>query len=126
MRFIIAIALFLLSACEQPSFLPEFQCPVRDFALPLSLQNPANRGYLQSPGGKLFYWLVPAEQNPSSAPVVLWLNGGPGSSSLLGMWFENGPYFLNRDMTTYANPYSWNGNANIIYIDQPAGTGFSN
>jgi len=125
MRFLIAISLFLLSACEQPSFLPEFQCPAGEFALPVVLQNPANRGYLQSPGGKLFYWLVPAAQNPNTAPVVLWLNGGPGSSSLLGMWFENGPYFLNRDMTTYANPYSWNANANIIYIDQPAGTGFS-
>lgn len=127
MRFLIAISLFLLSACDQPpTFLPEFTCPAGNFALPVSLQNTANRGYLQSPGGKLFYWLVPAAQNAASAPVVLWMNGGPGSSSLLGMWFENGPYFLNRDMTTYANPYSWNANANIIYIDQPAGTGFSN
>jgi serine carboxypeptidase-like clade 4 len=120
------LLLSFLISCDRPSFLADFECPSANFVLPVLLQNPDNRGYLEAPGGKLFYWLVPAQNNPSTAPLVLWLNGGPGSSSLLGMWFENGPYFLNRDFSTYANPFSWNRNANIIYVDQPAGTGFSN
>jgi carboxypeptidase C (cathepsin A) len=61
----------------------------------------------------------------SSAPFVVWLNGGPGCSSLIGLFQEHGPCHVGPDNTTYLNPYSWNNYSNIVYIDQPIGTGFS-
>ncbi|KAL4472405.1 hypothetical protein ABPG74_018354 [Tetrahymena malaccensis] len=73
----------------------------------------------------LFYILFQSRSNPSTDPLVLWLNGGPGCSSLLGLFEENGPYKINDDATLRSNPFSWNSNANLIYVDQPVGTGYS-
>ena len=54
------------------------------------------------------------------------MTGGPGCSSEVALFGENGPCQVNADGTdTITNPYSWNSNATVIYIDQPAGTGFS-
>jgi carboxypeptidase C (cathepsin A) len=83
-------------------------------------------GYLESKLGNLFYWLVKAKKNPDTAPVVLWLNGGPGSSSLIGLFLENGPLNVTPSLTLVPNPFPWNENANMIYLEQPAGVGFSN
>ena len=66
-----------------------------------------------------------SQSDPGNDPIVLWLNGGPGSSSFLGLFSENGPYKINDDLTLSDNPYSWNKNANYLMIDQPAGTGLS-
>jgi len=57
--------------------------------------------------------------------VVLWLQGGPGCSSLFGTFIENGPNIIQGDGTWVQNNYSWNSNANMIWIDNPVGTGFS-
>jgi cathepsin A (carboxypeptidase C) len=58
--------------------------------------------------------------------LLLWMTGGPGCSSSLAMLAENGPCHMNETSgELYSNPYSWNNVANIIYIDQPAGVGFS-
>ena len=67
-----------------------------------------------------------ARRNPKTAPLVLWLNGGPGAASLNGALRENGPCFIGDDSnSTYLNPWSWNNEANLLYIDQPMHTGFS-
>ena len=76
-------------------------------------------------GDYLFFWLFESQADPSKDPLVVWLNGGPGSSSMLGLFAENGPYKINDDLTLSENPYSWNKNANFLVIDQPAGTGLS-
>ena len=73
-----------------------------------------------------FYWMFESRHEPSTDPVLLWMTGGPGCSSEVALFGENGPCSVNANGTgTIRNPYSWNSRANVIYIDQPAGTGFS-
>ncbi|KAL7134481.1 hypothetical protein ABFS83_11G029400 [Erythranthe nasuta] len=78
-------------------------------------------------GRALFYWFFEAEVDPSSKPIVLWLNGGPGCSSVaFGLAEEIGPFHIEKDgKSIYLNPYSWNKAANILFLDSPAGVGFS-
>ncbi|TCD63307.1 hypothetical protein EIP91_005688 [Steccherinum ochraceum] len=74
----------------------------------------------------MWFWFFEARHNPESAPFTLWLNGGPGCSSMIGLFQEHGPCQVNPDgNTTVLNPFSWNNISNMIYIDQPIGTGFS-
>lgn len=63
---------------------------------------------------------------PADAPLVLWLNGGPGCSSTTGLLFELGPCNIANDgkNTTY-NHHSWNNNANMLFLDQPVNVGYS-
>ena len=71
----------------------------------------------------LFYWLFPALTSP--APLVLWLTGGPGCASEIALFYENGPFKIRDDLTLQKNEYGWNRVANMLYVDQPVGTGFS-
>ncbi|XP_048495921.1 serine carboxypeptidase-like 45 [Beta vulgaris subsp. vulgaris] len=75
----------------------------------------------------LFYYFVEAEINPSSKPLVLWLNGGPGCSSLgAGAFSEHGPFRPSENGNVLVkNDYSWNKEANMLYLESPAGVGFS-
>ncbi|KAF8887450.1 serine carboxypeptidase [Gymnopilus junonius] len=74
----------------------------------------------------LWFWFFAARKSPETAPLALWFNGGPGSSSMIGLLQENGPCRINNDTTTVSlNPFSWNNDANVLYIDQPVGVGFS-
>lgn len=83
-------------------------------------------GYLSaSETKKLHYWFVESQGNPATDPVVLWLNGGPGCSSMEGFFAEHGPLHLNDDETISMNPWAWNMNANMIYMEAPIGVGFS-
>lgn len=74
---------------------------------------------------KLHYWFVESQGDPATDPVVLWLNGGPGCSSMEGFFAEHGPLHLNDDETISMNPWAWNMNANMIYMEAPIGVGFS-
>lgn len=73
----------------------------------------------------MFFWYFPAEQNSTTAPVVLWLQGGPGASSLFGLFTENGPFSIDPDGKILKRNYTWSLTHNLIYIDNPVGTGFS-
>ncbi|CAH1392266.1 unnamed protein product [Nezara viridula] len=73
----------------------------------------------------LFFWFFPSEADPKNAPVVLWLQGGPGGSSLFGLFCENGPFSVDTKLTLQERQYSWSQLFNVIYIDNPVGTGFS-
>ena len=75
---------------------------------------------------KLFFWLMESRSIPSKDPLVVWLQGGPGCSGGLGMFWELGPYRVRADKATlFKNADAWNSIANVLMIDQPAGTGFS-
>ncbi|KAF4578412.1 hypothetical protein EYR36_000219 [Pleurotus pulmonarius] len=84
-------------------------------------------GYLDIADGKhLFFWFFEARNSPKTAPLILWLNGGPGGSSTTGLLFELGPCSIaDSGRNTTHNPNSWNTNANIIFLDQPVNVGFS-
>ncbi|KAL9683578.1 hypothetical protein QQ045_015400 [Rhodiola kirilowii] len=81
----------------------------------------------EAAGRNLFYWLIEAVEEPESKPLVLWLNGGPGCSSIAyGEAEEIGPFHIETDgKTLYLNPYAWNQVANILFVDSPVGVGFS-
>jgi len=79
-------------------------------------------------GRALFYWLIEAAGAPAeSAPLVLWLNGGPGCSSVgYGASEELGAFRINADGRTLSlNAYPWNKVANMLFLDSPAGVGYS-
>ena len=77
-----------------------------------------------APGVQLFGWLF--ESPRPRAPLLVWLQGGPGASSLFGAFQENGPYRIDPDtLLRVPNQHSWLQYASLLYIDSPAGTGFS-
>ena len=102
-------------------------------------------GYLRVPGdhgcSKYYhYWFVESEGDPSTDPVALWLNGGPGSSSLIGLLTENGPWQTDEESLRSPLPWGsagqtvpqlfrrthgWQRAASVIWLESPAGVGFS-
>ncbi|XP_076893739.1 serine carboxypeptidase-like 31 [Bidens hawaiensis] len=78
-------------------------------------------------GRALFYWFYEAWTLPDEKPLVLWLNGGPGCSSVgYGATQEIGPFIVSTDgKGLHLNPYSWNREANMLFLESPVGVGFS-
>ncbi|KAI0065290.1 alpha/beta-hydrolase [Artomyces pyxidatus] len=74
----------------------------------------------------VWFWFFAARNNPDTAPLITWFNGGPGSSSMIGLFQELGPCRINNASTAVnLNPEAWNEFANVLFIDQPIGVGFS-
>ncbi|KAI9761163.1 MAG: hypothetical protein M4579_001210 [Chaenotheca gracillima] len=73
----------------------------------------------------LFFWLFESENAAQSNELIIWLNGGPGCSSMTGVALENGPFVFPNSTTPSKNPFSWTKLANVLYIDQPVGAGYS-
>lgn len=73
----------------------------------------------------LFYWFFESRNDPKNDPVILWLNGGPGCSSMVGLLMELGPSVINNSGKLVYNINAWNQNASVIFIDQPVNSGFS-
>lgn len=72
----------------------------------------------------LYFWYFPPFSKNEDAPVLLWLQGGPGASSLFGLFTELGPLIARKDGFA-KRKYHWALNAHLIFIDNPVGTGFS-
>ncbi|KAF9005246.1 Alpha/Beta hydrolase protein [Cyathus striatus] len=82
------------------------------------------------PNDTLFFWAFEKNNGSltnanSTDPWGIWLNGGPGSSSMLGFFFENGPIRMNSDLSLSPHNQSWHNVADYFWIDQPVGVGFS-
>ncbi|KAJ7721105.1 alpha/beta-hydrolase [Mycena metata] len=83
------------------------------------------------PNATLFFWAfekVNGSLTGAAAgtdPWIIWLNGGPGDSSLRGLMTENGPLHVNGDYSIASNNYSWSQLADVVWVDQPVGTGYS-
>ncbi|KAG7094004.1 hypothetical protein E1B28_007634 [Marasmius oreades] len=87
------------------------------------------------PNNTLFFWAVEKTEGSltspagpggdSPAPWGIWLNGGPGSSSLVGLLYENGPIRLGPDYGASENKHSWHQIADYFWVDQPVGVGFA-
>merc|ERR1711869_49568 len=74
---------------------------------------------------KYFFWLFESKADPTKDPLIMWLSGGPGCSSQLALLAENGPCTVNKQGKAKLNPHSWHTKANMMWVDQPAGVGFS-
>jgi carboxypeptidase C (cathepsin A) len=75
---------------------------------------------------QLHYVAALSQGDWSKDPVLIWFNGGPGCSSMLGWTQEHGPYVMEDGSTKFVkNAFSWNKEATVIYIDSPAGVGYS-
>lgn len=83
-------------------------------------------GYLRVNGTRnLFFWFFESRSSPSTDPLMLYESGGPGTSSMLHVLGDLGPCKLEDHNNTRLNPFSWNEQTNIIFLDQPVGVGFS-
>jgi len=95
---------------------------------PASIPFAQYAGYLvvnSTSNKSIFYWLVQSYNNPAKDPVVLWTNGGPGCSGLIGFWTEQGPFRPQSDLTLNFTDYPWNKVANMLFIEAPVGVGLS-
>ncbi|PSR75466.1 Alpha/Beta hydrolase protein [Coniella lustricola] len=75
---------------------------------------------------ELFFWFWPSTNEAAENEILIWLNGGPGCSSMEGLLQENGPFLWQQgNYLPIQNPWGWNRLTNVIWVDQPIGTGFS-
>lgn len=87
-------------------------------------------GYLtvdEAHGSNMFFWFFPAVSGKADAPVLLWLQGGPGASSLLGVFNLNGPFSVCKycEDELKLRDHAWTTTYSMLYVDNPVGTGFS-
>ena len=71
----------------------------------------------------MYFFLSVAQENPEKAPLLIWLQGRPGGSSLFGLFFENGPYSLDKQFRLVPRNVSGTNEHHVLYFDNPVGTG---
>jgi vitellogenic carboxypeptidase-like protein len=92
---------------------------------------PTKSGYLpvsSTSNSSIFYTFYEAQNSTSplsQTPLLIWLQGGPGCSSMLANFYELGPWRVTKSLTLEPNPGSWNRIFGLIFLDNPIGTGFS-
>ncbi|XP_026804092.1 venom serine carboxypeptidase-like [Rhopalosiphum maidis] len=88
-------------------------------------------GYLtvdETYGSNMFFWFFPAANGNADAPVLLWLQGGPGASSMFGVFNLHGPFSVQYqcdDVKLKLRDHAWTTTHSVLYVDNPVGTGFS-
>jgi cathepsin A (carboxypeptidase C) len=75
---------------------------------------------------RLFFWFFNSRDDPDNDPIIIWINGGPGAASVFTLLAEVGPCMVTEDGNgVVLNEWAWNEKASLLFIDQPAGVGFS-
>lgn len=105
------------------SSLPEFggSFPFEVYSGLLTVPGPIDGWKATYDSLRINYQFHTSQRNPSTDPVVLWHNGGPGSSSMYGLYAETG-YFQFSAQGPFTNEYAWNSVANMLYLESPAGS----
>ncbi|KAJ7108223.1 Alpha/Beta hydrolase protein [Mycena epipterygia] len=111
----------------------EVTAPLPNVTGPISRSFAGNVGVNRPdhPNATLFFWAFEKANGTLTVsaadtdPWIIWLNGGPGSSSMIGLMTENGPLQVTGDYSIVQNNFSWNNLADTFWIDQPVGTGYS-
>lgn len=100
----------------------------RSSVAPLLKNIISNAGYFTVEpkyNSNLFFWFFRAKDGKwQNAPLIVWLQGGPGCSSMFGIFGEHGPFFVPKGKPIQRK-YAWTNVYNVLYIDQPVGTGYS-
>ncbi|KAG9007868.1 hypothetical protein FRB94_013924 [Tulasnella sp. JGI-2019a] len=114
------------STLEHPAF-PEHLVRIKRTADWCDPTVKAFTGYIDFQARHLFFYFFLSRNRPDADPLLMWINGGPGSSSSVGLFMELGPCSVDPVTAnkTIWNPYSWNNNASIFFLDQPVGVGYS-
>ncbi len=73
----------------------------------------------------IFFWFFPAQSGDTNAPLLVWLQGGPGATSLFGLFTELGPIMVDKEKKLYPRDITWNSKYHLLFIDQPVGSGYS-
>ncbi|KAJ3195830.1 Cell death protease [Irineochytrium annulatum] len=122
---IIAVAAAFIGAQAAVPILGRSNVPLGDEASYLITSLPGESSAITTTLNGQYSGYIPISHNTTSKQLVIWLNGGPGCSSLLGSFVENGPVQVGDDGSLAANAYSWHNRVNMLYVEQPAGVGFS-
>uniref|UniRef100_A0A023GBE4 Putative serine carboxypeptidase cpvl n=1 Tax=Amblyomma triste TaxID=251400 RepID=A0A023GBE4_AMBTT len=88
----------------------------------------AHSGYItvnETTKNHLFFLLIEAEENPDTAPLMLWTQGGPGLSALFGLLLQNGPLSFDYEKNFSRRDLTIQKHVSMIYLDAPVGAGFS-
>lgn len=124
--FALAIGIMALACASIAARAAPAEDLVRDLpGLDGSLDVRMYSGYLKPTQADSVHYLFVESEWKESDPLVLWLNGGPGASSLMGAFTELGPYIVNGEKSLMPNPFGWNKVANVLFLESPTGVGFS-
>ncbi|KAJ7615848.1 serine carboxypeptidase [Roridomyces roridus] len=118
-----ALSLTQLSVLGHPAF-PNYSVRIKKTAFCDGTVS-AYTGYIDIEARHIFFYFFESRSDPDTDDVIFWTNGGPGCSSSLGLFMELGPCRISDDNGPSFHPESWNTNANIFFVDQPIGVGFS-
>ena len=116
---------FAAGTARWPS--PEDACWVCGLSLPREVKTDRSRHIEINPehNGHVFFWHYQNRHIADRPRTVIWLNGGPGCSSMDGALMELGPYRVREGGKLAYNEGSWDEFANLLFVDNPVGTGFS-
>ncbi|XP_071716460.1 serine carboxypeptidase-like 18 [Rutidosis leptorrhynchoides] len=134
-NIIVMIMMMMMIMVLDASSESESRCLVKKLpGYPEDLPFKLETGYIgvgENEQVQLFYYFVESEGNPDEDPLIVWLAGGPGCSTLRAFFFEIGPMqiqyrkYMDNVPALQLDPNSWTKVANVIYLDAPTLTGYS-
>ncbi|KAF8551277.1 alpha/beta-hydrolase [Imleria badia] len=119
-----ALSMDSFTTIGHPLF-PNYSVRIKKTGYKCGNQKAAYTGYIDIQARHLFFYFFESRNDPAKDDIIFWTNGGPGYSSSMGLFMENGPCSTLESVEPVYNPYSWTTNANMFWVDQPVGTGFS-